>query len=121
MATNVTVAATVTLNDGVKATVQETISNTFAALLKNGKRETVSLTNAAFTALTVPAGAKGVLICCDQLLGPMTLKGVNGDAGIVILTASAPGVPILLPLGTTPTIGILNSNAAAQTVDIIWF
>lgn len=121
MATNVTVAASVILNDGVKDTVKESISNTFAALLKNGKRETVSLTNAAFTALTVPAGAKGILLMCDASVGPMTLKGVTGDTGIVILTAVAPGVPIMLPLGTTPSIGILNSNAAAQSVDIIWF
>lgn len=121
MATNVTVTASVTLNDGTKDTNKESISNTFAALVKNGKRETVTLTNAVFTALTVPAGAKGIMIVCDQSLGPMTLKGVTGDTGIVILTATAPGVPIVLPLGTTPVIGILNSNAASQVVDIIWF
>lgn len=120
MASTTQVIAGVTINDGTKDTVHERVLKSIATFSKNGKRDEVSLAGGAFTALTVPTGAKGVLILCQDLTGPMTLKGVTGDTGIVTLLATAPSVPILVPLGTTPSIGILNSGATV-TVDVIWF
>lgn len=86
----------------------------------NGKRETVSLTGSStFTALTVPSGAKAVLILVGTNAS-LTLKGVTGDTGIALTPSSnAAGYPVLLPLGTSPSIGILNAGTTAS-VEVIW-
>jgi len=88
----------------------------------NGQRQTVSLTGSAFTALTVPSGAKAVMILLGTAVS-LTLKGVTGDTGITIAPASAPIADafICLPLGATPSIGIANGSASAQSVEVIWF
>ena len=87
-----------------------------------GKQETISLTGGAFTALTVPTGSKLLVL----LLGAaptavsLVLKGVTGDTGIAIAPASNPtGADLQIPLGATPSIGILN-NSSTVTVEAIW-
>ena len=120
MPSTATIAVSVTVNDGIKNTVADAVAATVAvALGQNGKRETVSLAAASFTALSAPAGAKGVLILAMNLVS-CTLKGVTGDTGITAIGASAGQLPIFLPLTGTPSIGILNSGAL-QTVEVIWF
>lgn len=86
-----------------------------------GKFEQVSLTGSAFTALTVPTGAKGILIDLKNAVS-LTLKGVTGDGTGIALEPStnATGLPLLMPLGTSPSIGILNGSASAQLIDVYW-
>lgn len=79
------------------------------------QQQAVTLTASIFTAITVPTGAKAVLI--TGLTGTATLKGVTGDTGIVLGTNS----PILIPLGTTPSIGITETSGANQTIQLMWF
>ena len=84
----------------------------------NGKREPVALAMGN-NALSVPTGAKGLVIV--PLTGAVTwkLKGDNADVGIIIATTALPLTPILVPLGTTPTI-VLNVSDAA-TAELLWF
>ena len=89
--------------------------------LDGGKREIVSLTGSAFTALTVPAGAKAVLIVPEAAAVSLTLKGLTADTGTTIAPASnAINGPTFLFLGATPSIGIANGNATARNVLLIW-
>ena len=84
------------------------------------KRERVSLTGSAFTALSPPSGAKAVLIDPDTSVS-LTIKGITGDTGTVITPSSAPlGIPVILPLGSAPSIGIANGSATAQVVTVWW-
>jgi hypothetical protein len=72
----------------------------------------VSLTGSAFTALTVPTGAKAVRIWLPATAVSLTLKGVTGDTGIAITPSSNfLGLPVTLPLGSSPSIGILNGGS----------
>lgn len=93
-----------------------------AAALVNGKRETVSLTASAFTALSPPTGAKAVAILLPTTATSLTLKGVTGDGtGIAISPSSAfPGIDCLISLGATPSIGIANGATSAVSIEVIW-
>lgn len=87
----------------------------------NGQRLPVTLAGGAFTALTVPSGAKAIAI----ILGGATslvLKGVTGDTGVPIAPASNPitAFDLIMPLGAAPSIGILNNNTSSQTVEVIF-
>ena|SRR5258708_1230532 len=85
-----------------------------------GKRETVSLPGSTFTALSPPAGAKALCIILGQATS-LTLKGITGDTGVALTPASnAIGFDAILPLGASPSIGILNGNASGQSVDLLW-
>lgn len=85
------------------------------------KTERVTLTASVFTALSPPTGAKAVVIFVGSATS-LTLKGVTGDGtGIVVAPTSAPiGLPVMLPLGATPSIGILNGVASDQIVTVRW-
>lgn len=87
-----------------------------------GKREDVSLTGSAFVALSPPVGSKMVAIVLPATAVSLTIKGVTGDGtGIAITPASNfLGLPILLPLGASPSIGILNGSATAVVATLIW-
>lgn len=86
----------------------------------NGKREQVTITASAFTALSPPSGAKAVLLILGTATG-LTLKGVTGDTGITLTPTSSPlGIDAILPLGASPSIGITSANTSNQTVDVIW-
>jgi len=81
--------------------------------------QTVSLTASAFNNLTVPSGAKAVLIDVGTSHS-LKLKGVTGDTGVSLDTAC----PVLLPISDDPattTLGILNSHGSAQSVKVFWF
>lgn len=85
---------------------------------KSGLMETVTLTGSSFTAIAVPAGAKAALFEFDTTDVNMVLKGVTGDTGITISPATNPvGCPMLLPLGASPSLGILN-NGPTVTVNV---
>ena len=89
--------------------------------LDGGKREIVSLPGSAFTALTVPSGAKAVLIVLEAAAVSLTLKGLTADTGTTIAPASNPiNGPTFLFLGATPSIGILNGSATTRTALVVW-
>lgn len=68
--------------------------------------------------VTVPAGAIALLLELTSAAPPLTLKGVNGDTGTTIAPTTNPaGVAMLLPLGTNPSLVIVNGGAAAYAVD----
>lgn len=80
----------------------------------------VSLTGSAFTALTVPSGSKAVVIYLPATAVSLTLKGITGDSGIAITPASnALGLPVVLPLGSSPSIGITNGGGTVS-VDVLF-
>lgn len=84
------------------------------------KMELVSLTGSAFTALSPPTGATAVLILPSTNVS-LTLKGVTGDTGVTIAPASnALSLPLFLPLGATPSIGITNGSSSTQTLYVYW-
>lgn len=83
------------------------------------KREKVSLTGSAFTALTPPSGATAVILRLGASVS-LTQKGVTGDTGTTIAPTSNPkGVPFLIPLGASPSIGIANAGSTV-TIEVIW-
>ena len=83
-------------------------------------RQKVTLTASVFTALTVPSGAKSVIIKVGSATS-LTIKGITGDQGIPIAPASNPlGLPVVLPLGASPSIGILNGLGSDQSVEVIF-
>lgn len=120
MTTTAEVSASVVINDGTRdcENLSQSASVTLATAMANGQRQPIALT-AAFTALTVPSGAQGVMIVFVSGANTITLKGITGDTGIVISTAALKTFPILLPLGTSPSIGILSNGVGV--VDVIWF
>lgn len=86
-----------------------------------GKRETVTISASAFTALSPPSGAKAVLLILGSATG-LTLKGVTGDAtGITLTPSTNPlGIDAFLPLGATPSLGLASSNTADQDIEVLW-
>lgn len=83
----------------------------------NGKLEQVTLSN-GFTALSPPTSAVAVIINPVSGSFTFTLKGVTGDTGIVLATSATLGLPIVLPLGTSPSIGLTCTGAAV--VEVLW-
>lgn len=78
------------------------------------QQQTLSLTASTFVTVTVPSGASALLIAA--LTGTATLKGVTGDTGIKLSTSC----PTLIPLGTSPSVGILDTSGSTQTVKVYW-
>lgn len=109
----------VTGNDGATAQYVDRTVNWVPAV-PGGKREEVSLTGAAFTALSPPTGARAVLILPDEEAVSLSLKGVTGDTGTTMAPASNPiNGPSLLFLGSSPSIGIANGGSTTTAV-VIW-
>ena len=91
----------------------------------NGKRENVSLTLSAFTALSPPSGASMLVIDFSRppnsTIINLTLKGVTGDTGITLRPATnLKPMSLILPLGATPSIGILNNHSSTQVIELLW-
>lgn len=96
----------------------ESFVDNIAALVPNGQRQLLTLAN-GHTSLAVPAGANGVLLIPVSGAFTYTLKGANGDTGVVLATTAVPLVPVLLPLGTAPTIVV--DCTGAGTLDVVFF
>ncbi len=106
---------TVTDNSGSVMVISQDVTYNLGTGNAADDRE-YTISNAVFQALTVPTGAKAVRIQVGAAVS-LTLKGVTGDTGITIAPASAPaGIDITLPLGATPSIGILNGGAGPITL-----
>lgn len=86
----------------------------------NGLRQSVTLA-AGFNALTVPSGAKLLVLLLGSAVS-LTLKGITGDsASVTLAPASSPiGLDAWIPLGASPVVGILNGSASSQTIETIW-
>jgi hypothetical protein len=118
IAARVLLRATVTDDADGEVVMAETIAASIADVVGTaGKRETVALT-AAFTALSPPTGSAAVMIRVVSGAVTITLKGVTGDTGVVLQSGTLTTIPLLLPLGTTPSIGLLSSGTAV--VECIW-
>ncbi len=116
MATTADIVLSAVCNDGSRDTQKFYVAPTIADVLgTNGQRQDVALT-AAFTALTVPTGAVAVLIKLVSGAVTLTLKGVTGDTGIKLQSGTLSTIPICLPLGATPSIGILSDGAGVVEV-----
>lgn len=78
----------------------------------------VSCTASTFTPITIPTGAQFIAIAPGTATG-LTLKGITGDTGFPLVPTSNPsGICCFFTLGATPSVGIANSVAAAQVVDV---
>ena len=111
---------TVLSNEGFPVVLDERIAR-WPALADNGKREVVSLPATTFTALTVPSGASCVMMFPKTTSDTLLLKSITGDGGIAITPASnVLPIPVILPLGASPNIGILNSGSSAETIELLW-
>lgn len=91
----------------------------------NGKRELVTLPASTFVALAPPTGASCLVIAFDRPPNKgavnLTIKGVTGDTGIKLNPPSNPkNIPLCLPLGPAPSIGIANDHSTAQTLELLW-
>jgi hypothetical protein len=85
------------------------------------RREEISLTGSAFTALEPPTNAKKVRIILPASAVSLSLKGVTGDTGTTLSPSSNfVGGTVELTLGASPSIGILNGSATARVVTVIW-
>lgn len=84
------------------------------------KQETITVNAATFQQLTVPTGAR-LLVIELGTAEAITLKGVTGDTGVKLTPASDPlGLPAIIPLGDTPSVGILNGDASAVDLPLTW-
>ena len=102
---------------GVQQQDSQTVRWTLGISGSAGKRETVSLTGSAFTALSPPTGARAVALFIGSTAS-LTLKGVTGDTGTVLTGSSTYGIPAILPI-SSPSIGIYNGGSTA-VVEVLW-
>jgi hypothetical protein len=117
----VKIEVTVESGDGITARHKSSKRWSPAAALATGKVESVSLTGSAFTALSPPTGAKAVALVLPTSAESLTLKGVTGDTGIVLSPASGfVGCDALIPLGSSPSIGITNGDSTTVVIQAIW-
>lgn len=107
-------------NDGALAQSYESTTR-FVPGTGNGKRETVALPAATFTALTAPTSSQYLILIPAAGATSLYLKSVTGDSpGVLIEKSSAPlNGPKVISLGASPSIGILNSGAVT-TAEAIW-
>lgn len=119
MATSAAILARAVLTDVTGAEQQRaSLTATIADVVgENGKRETVTL-GASFSSLSPPSGASAVLIHVVSGAVTLTLKGITADTGVVLSSAALAAVPLLLPLGSSPSIGILSDGVAV--LDVLW-
>lgn len=86
-----------------------------------GQMQAVTLPGNTFTALTIPTGAKLLLMETLSTAVSLVLKGVTGDGGINLTpAANFPGIPQLFSLGATPSVGLLNNSATSVTVNMVF-
>ena len=106
------------INDGT-TNLQDSgiISKSFTAGVRQS--QAVTATASAFTAFTVPSGAKAILIDVGTVQG-LKIKGVTGDTGISLDST----VPVLLPLSSDSsnvTLGVLNEYGTDATLRVYYY
>ena len=106
--------------DGPEVTIDEDLfpAERFSTAVL--KQESVTINAATFQALSPPANAKALVIQLGTAES-ITLKGITGDTGVKLTPAANPlGLPAVIPLGNSPSIGLLNGDGSAVTIDLIW-
>jgi ABC-type transporter Mla maintaining outer membrane lipid asymmetry ATPase subunit MlaF len=120
MATTASILLRAIVNDGTRDVVNFAVTPTDIAdvVQSSGKLEEITLAAATFQALTVPTGA--VLLVGRVVSGAttVTLKGNTADVGVVLQSGTLTAMPFCLPLGTTPTPGLLASGTTV--VELLW-
>lgn len=119
----VLVRATVADDDGVEADRIERRTPIADVVGVSGKRETITLANGDNT-LTVPTGARALILLPADDSRTIKLKGNAGDTGVTLFTTGGTRtdddvVPAVIPIGSTPSSVILNSSGAL-TLDALW-
>ena len=105
----------VSINDGSSTVVDwGLVVDSFTSGTR--QTQTVTLTGSAFTALTVPSGAKGLFIDTSAISG-LKLKGISADNGIS-LDATCPLLMSISDDGAT--VGIQNLYSTSQDVQVTW-
>lgn len=118
MATTADIVLRCIVNDGARNVINWCDEGAISDVVTtSGKLESVTL-SAAFSALTVPTGAVWVAIRVVSGAVTLTLKGVTGDTGIVLQSGTLGTLPLCLPLGTTPSIGLLSDGTAV--CEVLW-
>lgn len=118
MATAADIVLRCLVNDGTRNVVNWVDEGAVSDVVGvSGKTETITL-SAAFTALSPPTGATWVAMRVVTGAVTLTLKGITTDTGVVLQSAALGTLPLCLPLGTSPSIGILSDGAA--TIDCLW-
>lgn len=90
----------------------------FSNYFTTGVRQSqvISATASTFTALTIPTGAKAILIDPTNL-SSVKLKGVTGDTGISLDSQ----VPVLIPISDdNTTIGFQNMDSSAKSIRVYY-
>lgn len=113
----ISVVATVTDAGGTNQERMDLLGTLSAVFAANGQRQPITLTT-GFNAITVPTGAQAVVISVRSGAVTLQLKGNTSDIGVALQASTLTTVPLVLPLGTTPTLGITAGGAA--TLDILW-
>lgn len=82
----------------------------------SGQHQTLSLASGNNT-ITIPSGAKALLLELTSSAPALTIKGASGDTGTTITpTSSVTGVALFLPLGTSPSL-IINNAGSTYSAD----
>ena len=111
---------TVVATDGTVVTVYNPPPITWTPGVGNGDRRVYSIATITFQALVIPTGSRYAIIIPQAGAVSLVLKGVTGDTGTTARPASSPiDGPILVTLGATPSLGILNSAGSTQTVEVL--
>jgi hypothetical protein len=70
--------------------------------------------------ITVPSGSVAVIITPPSASAvTLTLKGVNGDTGVIIAPSGSVSFPATIPLGAAQTTIVINASAPV-TVSILF-
>lgn len=121
MTTTAEISVAVVTNNGTRDVITFPVSTsvTLVAGLQDGQMTPLTLAS-GFNALTVPTGAQGVMIRLTAGALTITVKGVTGDTGVVLQSGTLTTVPIILPLGTSPSIGLTTSGTGG-TCEVLFF
>lgn len=111
----IAVLATITDAGGTLQERMDLLGSISAVLGTNGQRQPITLSS-GFNAISVPTGANAVVIRVVSGAFVLTLKGVTGDQGIAIQASTLTTIPIVLPLGTTPSLGITSTGTVVLDV-----
>lgn len=85
-----------------------------------GVLQEVTILASTTTSLSVPSGAKFLLIQWGSTVG-VTLKGNAADVGLPLLPSSlALGLDTLTPVSGISTVVLLSSYASPQLVSALW-
>lgn len=93
----------------------------FSTGIGNGERDSVTIAATTEGTLSVPTGARAMLIPSPPV--SLRLRASSGGATVLALTgATSYAVPIIVPVdsATTTALYLYNAGASSATFDVIW-